>query len=96
MQMIGGSRHTEAVRQVIDSDLLRGIISMPESFQNKQVEIIIITKEKKGTLPTFTNQDIDSMLFGSVTESLIGAIPQSNKTLEDYRSERLSKHDTPY
>ena len=84
----------EALRQIIDSDLLEGVDSLPKSFQNKQVEIIVFVKEDKGTLPSFTEHDIDSMLIGSITESLIGAIPQSNKTLDDYRSERLSKYET--
>ena len=86
----------ETVRQVIDSDLLRGIVPLPKSFQCKQVEIVVIINEEKRTLPSFTKNEIDSLLYGSVTESLIGAIPQSYKTLEDYRSERLTKNDTPF
>ena len=83
----------EAVRQVINSDLLRGVVPLPKSFQRKQVEIIVFVKEEKRTLPSFTMSDIDSLLSGSITESLIGAIPQSNKTLADYRSERLSRYE---
>ena len=83
----------EAVRQVINSDLLQGIIPLPKSFQQKKVEIIIFIKEEKGLLPSFTKSDIDSSLIGSATESLIGAIPQSSKTLDDYRSERLAKYE---
>ena len=86
----------EAVRRIIDSDLLRGIVPLPKSFHSKQVEIVISIKEDKGTLPPFTNSDIDSLLLGSVTESLIGVIPQSGKTLGDYRSERLSKYEASY
>ena len=83
----------EAVRQVIDSDLLKAIIPLPKSFRSKQVEIIIFVKEEKKILPIFTIADIDSLLSGSITESLIGAIPHSNKALDDYRSERLSKYE---
>ena len=86
----------EAVRRIIDSDLLRGIVPLPKSFQSRQVEIVISIKEDKGTLPPFTKSDIDSLLSGSVTESLIGVIPQSGKTLDDYRLERLSKYETSY
>ena len=43
--------------------------------------------------PLFKISDINSLLSGSITESLIGAIPQSNKTLDDYRLERLSKYE---
>ena len=86
----------EAVRQVIDSNLLRGVVSLPKSFQQKKVEIIIFVKEEENTLPTFTKSDIDSLLSGSITESLIGVLPRSNKTLDDYRSERLAKYEATY
>ena len=32
-------------------------------------------------------------LKGSITESLIGAIPNSGKPLDDYRAESLSKYE---
>ena len=83
----------EAVRQVINSDLLQGVISLPKSFRQRTVEIIIFVQEEKSTLPSFTKNDIDSLLSGSITESLIGALPASNKTLDDYRSERLAKYE---
>ena len=84
----------EAVRRVIDSDLLMGVVPLPRSFHSKKIEIIVFVKEENNMLPQVTKGDIDSMLAGSVTESLIGALPQSNKTLDDYRSERLSKYET--
>ncbi|MCL2518701.1 MAG: hypothetical protein FWF15_09080 [Oscillospiraceae bacterium] len=83
----------EAVRQIIDSNLLNGVISLPKDFQNKKVEIIIFLKEEKTGLPIFTKNDIDAMLKDSVTESLIGVLPQSDLSLEDYRAERLSKYE---
>ena len=42
---------------------------------------------------SLTKNDIDLMLKGSVTESLIGALPQSDMTFEDYRAERLNKYE---
>ena len=83
----------EAVRQVINSELLRGVVPLPKSFRRKQVELIIFIKEETGTLPKLTMGDIDSLLPGSIVESLIGAIPQSDKTLDNYRAERLSKYE---
>ena len=83
----------EAVRQVIDSDLLRGIIPLPKSFQSKKIEIIAFVREEWNAPPSFTHADIDSMLAGSVTESLIGVLPQSSKSLDDYRAERLGKYE---
>jgi len=83
----------EAVRQVIDSRLLSGIILLPKKFENKKVEIVVSLNEEEKTLPSLSISDIDSMLKGSITESLTGAIPQTDKTLDDYRAERLSKYE---
>jgi hypothetical protein len=84
----------EVVRQIIDSELLHGILPLPKSFQRKQVEVIVFVKEEKSTIPQFSLSYIDSLFPGSITESLIGIIPNTNKTLDDYRSERLSKYET--
>jgi hypothetical protein len=83
----------EAVRQVINSNSLNGIIPLPTFFQNKKVEVIVFLTEDKINPPRLTKHDIDAMLKDSVTESLIGALPQSDKTLDDYKAERLSKYE---
>ena len=83
----------EAVRQIIDSTLLNGVISLPKGFENKKVEVIVLLKEEKTVPPSLTLSDIDEMMKGSITESLIGIIPQSGKTLDDYRAERLAKYE---
>ena len=83
----------EAVKQVVDSRLLNGVISLPRNFQNKKVEIIVFLNEENTTLPKLTMKEIDEMLKGSVTESLIGSVPQSKMALEDYRAERLNKYE---
>ena len=82
----------ESVRRIIDSTLLNGVIQLPKGFKNKKVEIIVFHKDDKTDLPILTSRDIDAMLKGSITESLIGAIPQLTMTLEDYRAERLAKY----
>jgi hypothetical protein len=55
--------YTEAVRQIIDGNLLSDIVSLPRNFMNKKV-------------------DIEAMIKGSVTESLIGALPCSGYLVE--------------
>lgn len=84
----------EAFRKIIDSSLLSGVLSLPKDFQNKKVEIIVFLTEEKAVLPSLTKSDIDAMLKGSVTESLIGILPYSDMFLDDYRSERLSKYES--
>jgi hypothetical protein len=84
----------EAIKEIIDSNLLNGVISLPKHFQNKKVEVIIFLQEEKIIMPKFTMNDIDEMLKGSITESLIGSVPQSDMALEDYRAERLKKYES--
>ena len=81
------------VRQIIDSNLLNDIIPLPRTFQNKKVEVIVLLPEEKADLPSLTEDEINEMLKGSITETLIGAVPDSGKSLEDYRSERLKKYE---
>jgi hypothetical protein len=83
----------EAIRQIIDSTLLSNVIPLPKIFQNKKVEVIVLLKEEQTALPLLTKDGIDDMLKNSVTESLIGVLPRSDMTLEDYRTERLTKYD---
>lgn len=85
----------EAVRQIIDSSLLSGVIPLPKEFQNRKVELVVLLKEDSGDLPSFTKSEIASMLKGSVTESLIGALPPSEITAEEYRAQRLAKYEYP-
>ena len=82
-----------AIRQVIDSSLLDGVVSLPKKFQNRKVQIIVFLEEETKALPSLTERDLEAMLEGSVTESLIGALPRSKTTLEDYRAERLAKYE---
>jgi hypothetical protein len=79
----------EALRKIIDSKVLETLFPLPKSFRNKDIEIIILPVNKKEEKPYVTGQMIDEMLSGSITQSLIGAIPSSDISLEDIRLERL-------
>ena len=83
----------EAVRKIIDSSLLSGVISLPRDFQNKKVELIVFLTDEKTALPPLSRDDIGAMLKGSITESLIGALPGSDMSIEGYRAERLNKYE---
>ena len=84
----------EVIKQIIDSNLLSSVISLPKSFQNKKVEVIVSLTEEKTILPKLTMKEIDEILKGSITESLIGSVSQSNMSLDDYRAERLKKYES--
>jgi len=83
----------EAVRQIVERNTLNGIITLPTFFHNRKVEVIVFLTEDKSELPSLSENDIDAMLKGSITESLVGAIPNTGKPIEDYRAERLSKYE---
>jgi hypothetical protein len=85
----------EAIRKVIDSDLISDIIPLPSYFKNKQVEVIVCPPDRKEdkTLPRFSMTEIDEMMKNSVTESLIGSIPNRGLSLDEYRTERLNKYE---
>ena len=83
----------EAIRQFVDSSLLSGVVPLPKNFQNKRVELVVFLSEKTPTMPKLRKSDIDTLLEGSVSETLVGILPQSDKTIEDYRSERLKKYE---
>ncbi len=83
----------EAVRQIIDSSLLSGVVSLPRDFQNKKVELIVLLSDEKTALPSLSKADVEAMLEGSVTESLIGALPGTEMSIDEYRSERLKKYE---
>ncbi|MCL2036703.1 MAG: hypothetical protein FWG83_04865 [Oscillospiraceae bacterium] len=90
----------EAIRTIVDSNLLNIGIPLPEYLQNKKVEVVISPFEdlkekvvKKATLPSLTMEEINEMMCGSITESLIGIIPDCGMSTEEYREERLKKYE---
>jgi hypothetical protein len=80
-------------RQIVSADALSDVISVPQAFKNKRVEVIIREAPKTVSAPKIDMEDIGRMMGGSITESLIGIVPNSGKTLDDYRAERLSKYE---
>ena len=81
------------VKHIINSSALNGVISLPKNLQNKKVEVIISLAEEEDDLSFNDILEIDKLLVGSITESLIGSIPRLSMSLDDYRAERLSKYD---
>lgn len=59
------------------------VLDSPVKFQRGQE--VIVTYSIIQSVPKNNNQS-------SLVDSLIGAIPNSGKTLSDYRSERLRKY----
>ena len=73
----------EAVRKYIDADSLMTVMRLPEQFRNRKLEVLILPVEE----PEKSSKkaaDIDRAL-----QSLVGAIPYTDMSLEELREERL-------
>jgi hypothetical protein len=80
-------------RQIVNADALSDVISIPQIFRNRRVEVIIREAPEAVPAPKIDTENIGRMMGDSITQSLIGIVPNSGKTLEDYRAERLSKYE---
>jgi hypothetical protein len=80
-------------RQIVSADALSGVIAMPQSFKNKRIEVIIREAPEDASAPKIDIANIERMMDGSITQSLIGIVPNSGKALDNYRAERLSKYE---
>jgi hypothetical protein len=79
-------------RQVVSANALSDVIAMPRIFRNKRVEVTIREVSEVAPTPKIDMANIERMMDGSITQSLIGIVPNDGKTLDDYRAERLSKY----
>jgi hypothetical protein len=77
----------EFVRKVIDSNALEQVLSLPRSFQNHKVEILVFPVQDR-------KSQLNDLMEGSITQSLIGAIPHADITLDEIRALRLKKYDS--
>jgi hypothetical protein len=80
-------------RQIVSADALSNVIAMPQIFRNKRVEVIIREAPETSSAPKIDMADIGRMMDGSITQSLIGIVPNNGRALDDYRAERLSKYE---
>ena len=76
----------EAIRKYIDADSLTSIITLPETFKNKKLEVLIFPVDEQELEKQ--KEDIES-----VVQSLIGAISDTDMSLEELREERLQKYE---
>lgn len=76
----------EVVRKYVDTSSLLPIMSLPENFRNRKLEVIVLPAEETQTMKR--NVDIKGMV-----ESLVGAIPPIDMSLSELREERLKKYE---
>jgi hypothetical protein len=80
-------------KQIVNADALSSVITMPPAFKNKRVEVIIREAPNYVSSRKVYLKDISCMMDGSITQSLVGIIPNNDKSLDDYRAEKLSKYE---
>ncbi|MDR2108235.1 MAG: hypothetical protein LBP28_02075 [Coriobacteriales bacterium] len=90
----------DAVREIVDASRLANVMDIPESLWGRRVEVIVLPaldqtpKEEMQAKPYPTKIELDEMLKGSVTESLLGSIPHAPISAAEIRAERLAgKYD---
>jgi len=83
----------EFVREIVDSSVLDQVLALPRSFLNRKVEILVFPVKGKQKSVNIGKEKIDELMEGSITQSLIGAVPHSDITIEEIRSMRLRKYD---
>lgn len=77
----------EVVRKYMDADNLMTVMKLPEKFKNRKLEVIILPAEEQENTPKKAT-DIEQAL-----QSLVGAIPYTDMSLEELREERLKKYE---
>ncbi len=83
-----------AAGSTITEDVPEGALGIARARQvNKEGWKTERDRVYRKDLPQITKTDVNIMLKGSVTESLIGVLSDSNMSIEEYRSERLEKFD---
>ena len=83
----------EFIREIIDSSVLNQVLSLPRSFHDRKVEILIFPVQGQEKKMSIGRDKINSLMEGSITQSLIGAVPHPDITPDEIRSLRLKKYD---
>ena len=76
----------EAIRKYIDASSLMSIMTLPESFINRKLEVLVFPTEER-------EAESEKADIESVVQSLIGAIPDTDMSLEEFREERRHKYE---
>lgn len=77
----------EAIRKYIDASSLMSVMELPQSFINRKLEVLVFPTEEQETV----KEKVD---IESVVQSLLGAIPDTDMSLEEFREERRHKYET--
>ncbi len=79
----------EVIRRFIDADSLMSIMALPESFRNQKLEIIVLPTDEQDSAEKARD-------VANIVQSLVGAIPHTELSLDELRKERLEKYEIAY
>lgn len=77
----------EVVRKYIDANSLMSVMTLPETFRNRKLEVIVLPTEEESETSKNAS-DIERAI-----QSLIGAVPYTDMSLSEIREERLQKYE---
>ena len=75
----------EVLREIINSDRLKTLFTVPKSMENMDVEVIVLPLADKRRQKR--EVDVEAAL-----KNITGIIQDEGMSLEDYRFERLEKY----
>ena len=75
----------EAVRKILDASQLTSVISLPETFKNRKLEVIVFPVEEAA------DSEWEREKIEMVVDSLTGSVPNAGLELEEYRDKRLAE-----
>ena len=77
----------EVVRKYVDASSLMTIMTLPETYKNRKLEVIVLPIEEQTETPK-NAFDIENTI-----QSLVGSVPYTDMSLSEIREERLQKYE---
>lgn len=77
----------EVIRKYMDANSLMSVMTLPETFRNRKLEVIVLPMEESIEKSKKTS-DIEKAI-----QSLVGAVPYTSMSLSELREERLRKYE---
>ncbi len=78
----------EVIREYIEASRLMSVMTLPETFKNRKLEVIVISGEETARIRKKASE------IDQAVQSLLGAVPYTDMSLSELREERLKKYES--
>ncbi len=78
----------EVIREYIEASRLMSVMTLPETFKNRKLEVIVISGEETARIQKKASE------IDQAVQSLLGAVPYTDMSLSELREERLKKYES--